>query len=351
MINLGFSLVVSEGLPDISENDLYKHICVVGGTGKGKTTFLLNLIRQIQGTKIILDPNGSLAERAFPLNQEAQYITKEKPISLNPLTRNYLSHSENSNELAEVLNTATKVTNQEQTAPTVLMARLIRNALRVGINDLKQLSDFFDFEEERRKINDKFWRNFDATDRKGWYINRESRESAKRISSRLSLLTDDQHLYPFVKGKNAFDISNLKTNYIFNLGRFDDFLVAFLGGLIATYVKSYYLHQATEQSLPLFFIIDEVHLFFSDLFSRFLAECRKYNIGVIMSLHSYSQVDNKFVDMIEANCYTKVLLQENFKAKITIGDTTHQVLCDPPPKISAVEFPVYYFLRNDFFVV
>ncbi|RJQ67320.1 MAG: DUF87 domain-containing protein [Desulfobacteraceae bacterium] len=354
MISFGMPLKARDGLPDIDDKDMYKHVAIVGGTGQGKTTKLLHLISKVNGAKIILDPNGALAEMVYAMHPDAIYVNKHNPVSLNPLTREHLSKSEMANELVEVLNTASRVTSKDQVEVSVLMAKIIRNAVRIGIKDLGGLSEFLEYEELRKKVNDKYWKAFDEKDSKGWYVNREQRESAKRISARLSMLVDDEHILPFIQGNNFFAVEQLVEKgkvVIFDFRGFDDFLTAFLGGLISIYVKSYYLHVATQESKPLFFFVDEVDLFFSSLFSRFLAEARKYNIGVIMSMHSYSQIPKDLESMIEANCYTKIILQDKHKAEVHIGQKSHLVLCDPPPEITPKNPPTFSFLRDDWCMI
>ena len=357
IISLGIPINLESGFADLQYGDVFKHAVIMGGTGKGKSTLLLNLMRQLEGAKIILDPYGSLAQTAYALHPGARYISKKTPLPLNPLRRDHLSLSESANELAEVLNTATKVTNQEQVATTVLMARLIRNAVRVGIKDLKKLSDVFYYEEERRKIQDHFWREFDATDRKGWYKYRDERDSAKRISARLSLLTEDEHLYSFLQSGYDFDLKGIVQNgevYIFDFRGFDDFITAFIGGLVATYVKSYYLHQAREQGPPLFFFVDEVHLFFSPLFSRFLTDARRYNIATFLTLHTKSQVSREFADILDHVIHTKIALRDGFQADISIVEKDNRVLLDPPPDIDPKDIPVsprYNFLADRWITV
>ena len=367
LIDLGIPLIASEGLPFIEPQDRFKHLFVLGATGSGKTTFFLNLIKnEIDNALIVLDPNGDLAERAAGLAPQDRliYIDKEHPICLNPLTRDYLSHSENANELIEVVNAAVSAVSPEQVAITVLMAKIIRNAVRVFITDqmnLEYLGKFLDFSDERKRVPDKYWQTFDDKDMRGWYINREQVESAKRVSARLSLFYEADQLKPFISGRNEFNIPEIVENkkiVIFNLSGFDDELTAFIGCLISNQIKSYYLHQAKKGGDPLYFYCDEYHLFVTTLFSRFLAEARKYNISMNFAGHSLAQVDKKLASMILANCYVKVVLscgaadaellakeininpenirnlkEKEHEAYVGIGKKPHKVLTFPQPDI------------------
>jgi len=139
---------------------------------------------------------------------------------------------------------------------------------------------------------------------------------------------------------------------IFNLKGFDDEIIAFIGGLVSNAVKSYYLHQATKGSEPLYFYCDEYHLFINRLFTRFLAEARKYNISMNFAGHSLKQVDKNLASMMLSSCFVKVALNcgaedgellakelninpseiqklKPYEAYIGIGKKSHKVLMFP----------------------
>lgn len=312
MIDLGIGLNAREGYAGVNEYDRYKHLLCLGSTGTGKTTFLANLIlKEINNACIILDPNGHLIENIMPFIPEERliYIDKDHHISLNPLTRRYLNWSENAKELIELINAAVGEINPRQVALTALMTRITKNALRVFYEDdltIEYLMRFLDNKSERLShAEDNYWQHFDD---KG---NHEQVESAKRVSSRLSVYYDDLNLRPFLVGENELDIESIiqeKKVVIINLEGFDDEATAFLGNLVSNQVKSYYLHQAERGGNPLYFYCDEFHLFITEHFSRFLAEGRKFNMSFNFSGHSFALL-NKFLRTMLLRCHVKIVLQ------------------------------------------
>ena len=120
---------------------------------------------------------------------------------------------------------------------------------------------------------------------------------------------------------------------------------------------------------PLYLYCDEHHLFINSLFSRFLAEARKYNISMNFAGHSLKQVDNKLASMILASCHVKVALNRRaedaellarviginpkeiqslkpYEAYIGIGKKPHKVLMFPGPNIQPYKTEPVLKLKN-----
>jgi hypothetical protein len=359
-MELGIGLKCKEGMPVVNSDDRFKHLLCLGSSGMGKTTFLSYLIRNEHKDNacIVLDPNGNLIENILPFlpKERIIYIDKHNPISLNPLSRDYLNWAENARELIQLINAAVKEVSPKQVEITALMTRLTKNALRVfkpNEQTIEHLMNFLDNDKLRKQIaNDKFWTNFDKS-------NWEARESCKRITARLSLYYDDLALRPFLDGHNQFDLDYITENkkiVLINCEGLDDEATAFLGCLITNQVKSFYLHLAKVGGNPLFFYCDEFHLFIQEHFGRFLAEGRKYNFSFNFAGHSFALLDDFFKAMI-LRCYVKVILQNDgddadilsrslqiksndiinlkpFKAFARIGTKNHSIMLHKPPQLS-----------------
>lgn len=375
-IQLAQPLKIGERGPVINFEDLYMHMCVCGGSGKGKTTFLMNLLHQISDCAlIVIDPHGDLANKVYSMYPRAQYISLNSPISLNPLKRN-LPSSSITNDLIDVVNLATKVASSKQMGITVLMARILRKAIKVGFKNLQELSDFLDYESTRKKYKNltDYWTDFDKKSNKGrgGYRNNEARQSAKRITARFSLFLDDEQLKPFIIGENEFTVQDIAQNkevYIFNLHSFDETIAKFIGSLVTAYVRSYYMREASplQDNKPLVLLVDEVNWFMDANFERFLTESRKYNVSTVMSFHTFSDLSRSLAGLIWTSCYTKIYLGgnyidarnfaqalnykipklEKYEGIIGIEEDPMHVMFLPPPKIESVKPPVAInFLRN-----
>ena len=364
MIELAIMKTALQGRALVKEKDRFRHLYCIGKTQSGKSTFFLNLIKQeLDHSLIVLDPPGNFANSVASLAPKDRlvYVDKDHPLVLNPLRRK-ASRSEIANHLIEVVNNCVTGTTPSIEI-TVLMGEIIRNAIRVlKDNELEidYLCDLLNFEHIRDKYRkDKYWEHFDDKDKKGWYVYREKRESAQRVASRLSAFILDDNLKRFTVGADQFDVKKAveeKLIYCFDFHGLDNDLMLYLGNLITTAVKHYYMKEATTESDPLFLYADEFHLFMSPAFNNMLAECAKYKISVNLSHHILQQVNEKTLNMALGNCFTKVVFScgyeeaermakefqlkerdflslKQYHAQILIGNKPHFVRTFPPPEI------------------
>lgn len=364
MIDLGIIKIAEQGRPRISKKDRFRHLYCLGKTQSGKSTFFLNLIKQeLDNAIIVLDPAGSFAESVASLSPKERliYIDRDRPITINPLRRK-ATRSEIANQFIEVVNNCVTGTTPSIEI-TVLMAEIIRNAVNVlKENELEidYLCDFLNYEHIRDNYRtDKYWEFFDKKDSKGWYVYREKRESALRVASRLSAFILDENLKKFTIGENQFIVDEIVKNkkiLCFNLKGFDNDLMLYIGNLVTTAVKAYYMHDATTQSDPLFLYVDEFQNFLSPAFNNMLAECAKFKISVNLSHQTFSQTNPKILNIVLGNAYTKVIFScgyeeaarmanefqlkekdfldlKSYHAQIRIGNKNHLTRTYPPPEI------------------
>jgi type IV secretory pathway VirB4 component len=326
MIKLGIGKIISEGLCRLTSKERFQHLFLIGSTGRGKTTFFLNLIQQeIDNAVIVVDPYGELVLKIASIvpKERLVYIDKDHPIGLNPLDRPHLNRTILSQEFEKLINMVASITNENQLQLTYQMIRIIRHATRVIKKEdlnIEYLVRFLDNKIERNKYQkDEYWARFDGRTKDG--IKNEQPESAQRISARLSLFESDENLLPFLTGQNEFDIPQFikeKKVVLINLDGFDELAMAFLGCLVTTFIRSYRMHQASIGGEPLFCYLDEFQYFITSDFHKFLTECRKYNISLNFSCHNLDQVDQKLLKTALSS-YCLVLLGLEYEDAVRIG--------------------------------
>jgi type IV secretory pathway VirB4 component len=363
---------VSDELPIGYYEDRFRHLYLLGKTRTGKTTFFLNLIKQeLDHAVIVLDPTASFAPYVAGMvpKDRLVYINKNHPIVINPLRREEYTWDIAANEFIEVMNAC--VTSSTSTMEsTVLMAEILRNAIRVLNGDQKSieyLSQYLNFEKIRKDHfiddNDPYWQFFDSTDRRGWKENREKVESAKRVGARLSAFWDNPLMKSFTVGHDQFDVSEIvkdKKIVCFDLHGLDSQSIVYLGNLVTHAVKSYYLHQATEHSQPLFLYVDEFHLFVSQFFDSMLSQCGKYNISVNLAHQDHLQIKPTTLSAVLGNCHTYAVFScgyaeaarmakeyqldpsdflnlDRFECYLKTPRGIHKILTFPPPKVELFE--------------
>ncbi len=379
MIQLGISLKVSEGGALLEDSDRFRHCYLIGKTRTGKSTLFLNLIAQeLYHAHIILDPAGNFAEAvaAIAPPDRLVYVDKNHPFTINPLRRK-ATRSEIANQFIEVVNNC--VTGSTPSIEmTVLMGEIVRNAINALPEkhlEIDYLSNFLNYEHIRDNYREHgYWKHFDDKDKKGWYVHREKRDSAQRVSARLSAFILDENLKNFTIGQNQFEVDNIvkeKKIVCFNLKGFDDDLMLYIGNLVTTAVKSYYRHEATTDSEPLFFYVDEFQLFLSPAFNNMLAECGKYNISVNLAHQSFLQTNPKTLNIVLGNAYTKIAFNvgseeaeqlskdyqvkqseflnlKKYQALALIGNKVHHIMTFPPLDTAEFNPPkTYNFLADE----
>lgn len=365
MRRFGFELIASEGLAGVKQDDRFKHLYCIGRSGSGKSTFLLNLIKQeFEHCCIVIDPAGNFAESVASLAPQDRliYIDKKHPIKINPLNRPGLHWSEVANEFAEVMNACVSATSSSPES-SVLMNELIRNAIRVldGNNkSIERMADILNSAKVRRDYaEDKYWGSFDNLEPGVRQFEfREKRDSAKRVGARLSAFYDNEVMRPFTIGKNEFDVARFVSNknvVVFNLSGFDNDAKMYLGNLAVSAVKSYYNHKQNVGGEPLYLYVDEFHRFEIPFWEEMLSQARKHNISINIAHQDHEQIKKSVLSSILGNVHTKVTFScghteaqamgneydfkpemlknlGKFEAYIRIGTKNHKVLTSPPPE-------------------
>ena len=389
-IRLATGLIASQGQPLVNQRNRFRHTYVLGKTRTGKSTFLLNLIKNdLDNAVVILDPIGSFALKVAGLVDSPRllYIDKNNPIVFNPLQRDEWAVA--AKEFSSVMNECVTITTSTRDS-TILMNELILEAFKAFQNEhrtIEYLSNFLRSEDTRKNhpnINRfKYWVDFDVR-KFGRYIWNEKRESALRVSARLTAFYEDPVLRRFTIGDNQFNVSNIvkdKKIVVINLRGLDNDSQVYIGNLVSHAIQSYYMYDATESSPPLHVYIDEFHRFVNQYFDDMFSQSGKYNISINLAHQNHLQIKDGVLNSILGNFYTHVVFNcgydeakkmaneyqlrasdflnlAPYQAFIKIGNKNHKVQSFPPPNIkpfqpkteppekTVEEAKPYSFLKN-----
>jgi hypothetical protein len=321
----------------LTKDQRARHMVIFGGTGNGKTTLILEMIKEdIQNGKGIcfIDPHGDAAERVLqmvPKNREKDVVWID-PYDIDyPLALNLM-------ELTPNLNVNDSLREKERIAESIValfrricsseFSRAGNNAFRIEytlrnaiytaftiknctlftiydlLNDPALLKDTVNkLDNERLKT---FWRNEfgragdyqvvkmvgGVTARIGRFLNSES---ARRIFEQpISTVKFDE-----LMDSHKIIICNLSK------GKLSEDISQVLGTTILTKIQLATMKRAQipeDDRVPFFLYVDEFQNYATESFVEMLSEARKYKLNIIIVEQSTSQqFDQNLVDVILAN--------------------------------------------------
>jgi Type IV secretion-system coupling protein DNA-binding domain len=315
----------------IKGTDRMNHIYVIGKTGTGKSTLLLNMaISDIQrGNGLcLIDPHGDIAEKIL------EYIPKERIrdiIYFNPADENFVIAF---NPLDNVLQDQTHlvVAGLIATFKKIWMDSwgprleyILRYSLLTLCNypgatllDIQPLLTSYDF---RRKVlsycSDQyllsFWYNeFDK------YPPQLKAEAISPILNKTGLFVAIAKLRNVIgQATNSFQIQDVMDNQKilicnFSKGKLGEDTCTLLGSMIVNAIQLAALARASQQEeyrIPFYLYVDEMHSFISLSFADILAEARKYRLSLFMAHQYIEQVNEKIRHAIFGNVGTMIIFR------------------------------------------
>ena len=306
----------------IKPADRLFHHYIIGQTGTGKSTLLLNMIRQdiAQGQGFcLIDPHGNLAEAVAQLaGDKAIYwdaADPATPYGYNPLT--FVS-SHYRPLVASSLIDALKKQWSDAWGPR--MEHLLRYALLALLEQphatLKDIIPLFLSKEFKKDVVSgvsddavhRFW-----TDEFTKMNYKTSLDGVAPIANKLGAFL----AHPVVRRAICEPQEPLRFRSIMdeghmlivNLakGRLGADTANLLGGLIVSVIGyAAFSRQQTPQAKrrPFFLYIDEFHAFTTEAFADMLSELRKYALGLILAHQHTSQLGQGVLDAILGNVGT-----------------------------------------------
>lgn len=313
----------------LSAEQRLRHTFVVGGSGGGKSTLLLNIVLQsVEGDNdacIVVDPAGDLIDdiaARIPEKRIKDVIwfdpsDSEFPIAFNPLE----AHSEAEKNLLSGDLTATL--RRYSTAWGSLMEAAVANAVNAFLfnprgGTLFDLKRFLSEPTFRRQIlatcEDEAVRYFWESEAAG--INAKSLSSVLiRLDGFLrhklvrQIVCQKQSKLDFRQIIENRKILLVKLSQGLGLGEEN---AALLGTLILGKIYQTALARqdtAREERNPCWVVVDELQNFYTPSLSQILAGARKYGIAMTAATQSYRVVRNRHPDLaaaLDSNCYSRL---------------------------------------------
>ncbi|MEM6388151.1 MAG: type IV secretion system DNA-binding domain-containing protein [Pseudomonadota bacterium] len=341
------------------------HHAIMGQTGTGKSTLILNMVRQdIRAGRgfCLIDPHGDLAEAVRPMMaDDAVYwnvADPNCPYGYNPLTR--VSERYRPLVASSLIETLKK---QWADAWGARMEHLLRYALLALLEQpqatLQDVMPLFLDKAFRRKIMDKvsdpqvtaFWtREFPNMNYKS------AADGVAPIANKLGAFV----AHPVVRKAVSEPDQPLRFRQIMDDGKG---LVAnlsrgqlgvdtsnILGGLIVSSIAQAAYSRQTIPELnrrPFFLYIDEFQSFTTSAFADLLSGLRKYRLGLILAHQHIKQLDGEVFEAMLGNIGTWTIFRTGATDAPTIAKQLSADIPEPSDLINLANYEVFARLMID----
>lgn len=318
----------------MSYGSAVSHMYIAGGTGVGKTTLMVNTIRQDMdaGAGIILiERDGNLFRQALdqvPPSRLRDVICVDlsrwdRPVGLNLLRLNQPEIV--AGQLATLLDAL------YPDAKSIYANQLVRQGIPVLANlERATVADLLPLVHPRNpvekawaraaveKMPDKAYRDFWAD----WYKDeKQMAQNAQPLKNRMyDLLTPEPTRHLLNQETSSFqpaDVINQNKILLVNLAGVSEQAASLIGTMIVTAVWT--AAAQGRPNKPNFMYLDEFQQF-SHLgtdFENMLATARKRNLGLVIATQYIERLPKSTQDAVMANARTKVIFQSSAKSAVT----------------------------------
>ena len=310
----------------IRKKDRHYHMYVVGKTGVGKSTLLLNMIGQdIENNEglAVLDPHGDLIEKALKVIPESRtkdliYFNPQdigQALYFNPLE--VLNSSERHLVASSLMSVFKKIW-ADSWGPR--LEYILRNALSTLLefsnSTLMDLQRIFQDRDFRLKViarlkNEQlknFWLNeFEK------YPPRFQQEAISPIQNKIGQFLNNPVIKTIVsQPKSSFNLREIMDSgkiLLVNLskGKIGEDSCSLLGAMLVTKIG---LSALSRQDMPeekrrdFYAYVDEFQSFATSSFADILSEARKYHLNLILANQYLNQIDEKVREAVFGNAGT-----------------------------------------------
>lgn len=315
----------------IKDEDRLNHIYVIGKTGTGKSTLLLNMaISDIQrGNGIcVIDPHGDIAEKILdyiPLERINDVIYFDPADETHVIAFNPLQDTPKEQQhlvVAGLIATLKKIWTDSWGPRLEYILRFTLLSLLTypdaTLLDIQPLLTDYNFRKRvlsycKDQYLVSFWYNeFDK------YSPQLKAEAISPILNKTGLFVSITVLRNIIGQTNdSFKISQVMDErkiLICNLakGKLGEDATTILGSMIVNAIQLAALQRASieeKDRQPFYLYVDEMHSFVSLSFADILAEARKYKLSLFLAHQYIEQVDEKIRFAILGNVGTMIIFR------------------------------------------
>lgn len=316
----------------LSNEQRSRHLHVIGGSGSGKSMFLLNLIKQDLENKqglCVIDPHGDLIDDTLAnipdsrLNDVILFDPSDSdfPIGFNILQAN--SELEKNLLSSDLVATFRRMS----TSWGDVMDSVLANAILAFVESNKggTLFDLKRFLVEK-DFRSEFLKSVQDEAVKYFWINEFPLVSGKSPSSiliRLDTFLRQKLIRNIVCQKQSnLDFRHIMDNKKMLLIKLSQGLIGeenayLLGTLLMSKIYQTALSRQDSTSRPFFSCyLDEFHHFITPSMENILSGIRKYNLGLVLAHQEFRQLQSRNAEVaasVLSNCYSRICFR--------LGDT------------------------------
>lgn len=311
------------------DSELRKHVHIIGGTGRGKTTLLVNIAIQLMLLRrsiVIIDPKGDLVDtvmRFVPPDQLENVIVFDPTDRKYPLALNIFEAvpaTERSRVAGEILLIFKKITALGSWGPRLESAlRLaILALLEVPGSTLLDLYYFLTDESYRLSLLDKVT---DAFVKEYWVKQFAGMSSSQKDQAINPILNKIEPWLAFPEARFILG----QANSSFSLreaidsgkivlvripqGILGEDLSALTGALVVTKLQMEVMSRATlpfSERRLVHLLVDEFQNFTTNSFEKILSEARSYGLSILCANQHAAQLAPELMHSLESNCAVRL---------------------------------------------
>jgi len=312
--------------------DRLRHFYVIGQTGTGKTTILLNMIKQdIENGEgvCMIDPHGSDIQDVLSIIPPERYedviyfdpAYTERPMALNMLEYDIRFPEQKTFVVNEMFSIFQKLYGGNPESMGPMFEQYFRNATMLVIEDPETGNTLL---EVSRVMSDKAFRDLKLSRCKNPIVVQFWREIADKAGGEASLanivpyivskfdvfLANDIMRPVIAQEKSSFDFRKImdeKKILLVNLskGRLGEINSSLIGLILVGKILMAALSRVdslgTKEISPFYLYIDEFQNVTTNSISTILSEARKYKLSLNMAHQFIAQLDEKIKDSVFGN--------------------------------------------------